>query len=474
MTELEKCFSRSLLVTATFAVMIFTSTMVRAQAPSVAEVRAIAKEAYIYGEPMVDNYRIVYAYFMNPEDPQYKTPFNTIKNIPRVYTPKDTAIQTPNSDTPYSMVGMDLRTEPMVLTVPVIEKDRYFSIQLIDAYTANFDYIGSRTTGNDGGTFMVAGPRWNGETPEGITKVFRSETEFVLAVYRTQLFDAADLDNVKKIQEGYGAQPLSAFLGESMPPAASKVDLVKPLTAADQKTSLEFFNILNFVLQFCPTQPSEKELMARFATIGIGEGKTIDWENLSPDMKKAFADGMADAWKELETFEKTSIDTGKVISGDLFGTRAYLKNNYLYRFAAAVLGIYGNSKEEAMYPAYRVDADGNALDASKNRYTLHFAPGQLPPVHAFWSVTMYDLPSSLLVDNPLNRYLINSSMLPTLEFDADGGLTLYIQHDSPGKDKESNWLPAPDGPFWSAMRLYWPKDAALNGKWTAPPMQRVQ
>jgi hypothetical protein len=423
---------------------------------------------------MVDNYRIVYAYFMDTEGPEYKAPFNTLKNIPRVYTPEDKAVQSPNSDTPYSMLGMDLRTEPMVLTVPAIEKDRYFSIQLVDAYTANFDYIGSRATGNDGGTFMVAGPRWNGDTPEGIKKVFHAETEFVLAIYRTQLFDPTDLDNVKKIQAGYGAQQLSAFLGQPAPPAASKGDLVKPLTAADQKTSLEFFNILNFVLQFCPTQPSEEELMARFATIGIGAGKTIDLEKMSPDMKTAFADGMADAWKELDDFQKTSIDTGKVTSGDLFGSRAYLKNNYLYRFAAAVLGIYGNSKQEAMYPAYRVDADGNALDASKNRYTLRFAPGQFPPVHAFWSMTMYDLPASLLVENPLNRYLINSPMLPELKLDADGGLTLYMQHDSPGTDKESNWLPAPNGSFWSAMRLYWPKDDALEGKWTAPPLQRVQ
>ena len=474
MTGSAKGIKIALIVVATFVTVFLTSCDSRTHGPSAEEARAIAKEAYTYGEPMVDNYRIVYAYFMDTEGPEYKAPFNTLKNIPRVYTPEDKAVQSPNSDTPYSMLGMDLRTEPMVLTVPAIEKDRYFSIQLVDAYTANFDYIGSRATGNDGGTFMVAGPRWNGGTPEGIKKVFRAETEFVLAIYRTQLFDPADLDNVKTIQAGYRAQQLSAFLGQPASAAAPTVDLVKPLSPADQKTSLEFFNILNFVLQFCPTQPSESELMARFATVGIGAGKTIDLEKLSPDMKKALEDGMADAWKELEDFQKTSIDTGKVTSGDLFGSRAYLKNNYLYRFTAAVLGIFGNSKQEAMYPAYRVDADGLALDGSKNRYTLRFDPGQFPPVNAFWSLTMYDLPASLLVANPSNRYLINSPMLPGLKLDADGGLTLYIQHDSPGADKESNWLPAPNGPFWSAMRLYWPKDAALNGQWVAPPMQRVQ
>ena len=468
------CCSRRIIASAIFAITFLFSINLWAQTSSLEEIRAIAKEAYIYGEPMVDNYRIVYAYFMDIEGPEYKAPFNTLKNIPRVYTPEDKAVQSPNSDTPYSMLGMDLRTEPMVLTVPAIEKDRYFSIQLVDAYTANFDYIGSRATGNDGGTFMVAGPRWNGETPEGVKKVFHAETEFVLAIYRTQLFDPADLDNVKKIQAGYRAQPLSAFLGQPASPTAAKADLVLPLSPAEQKTSPEFFNILNFVLQFCPTQPSEIELMARFAKIGIGAGKTIDFENLSPDIKKAFTDGMADAWQELGDFQKTSINTGKVTSGDLFGTREYLKNNYLYRFAAAVLGIYGNSKQEAMYPAYRVDADGLALDASKNKYTLHFAADQFPPVNAFWSMTMYDLPDSLLIENKLNRYLINSPMLPNLKLDADGGLTLYLQHDSPGADKESNWLPAPNGPFWSAMRLYWPKDAALNGQWVPPPMERVQ
>jgi len=170
---------------------------------------------------------------------------------------------------------------------------------------------------------------------------------------------------------------------------------------------------------------------------------------------------------------KAEMETGRVTSGDTFGTREYLKNNYLYRFAAAVIGIYGNSKQEAMYPLYRVDASGQTFDGSEHHYTLRFAPGQLPPVHAFWSLTMYELPSSLLSANPLDRYLINSSMLPNLARDADGGITLYIQHNSPGKAKEANWLPAPKGPFWVAMRLYWPKQEALDGSWKAPGIQRV-
>jgi hypothetical protein len=371
------------------------------------------------------------------------------------------------------MVALILRPEPFVLTVPPIEKDRYFSVQLIDAYTFNFDYIGSRATGNGGGSFLVAGPGWKGDIPKGIKQVFRSETELVLAVYRTQLFNPADIDNVKKVQAGYKVQPLSAFLGQPAPAAPPAINFMKPLTPDTQKTSLQFFNVLNFVLGFCPTVPSENELMARFARIGVGAGRTLDIEALTPEMKQALAKGMADAWEKFAAFEKTDLATGKVTSGDLFGTREYLKNNYLYRFAAAKLGLFGNSKQEAIYPFYRVDNAGNSLDASKHNYTVHFAPGQLPPANAFWSLTMYNLPESLLVANPINRYLINSPMLPDLKRDTDGGLTLYIQAKSPGPDKEANWLPAPKGPFWTALRIYWPKEAALNGTWKQPPLIAV-
>jgi hypothetical protein len=446
-----------------------------AQKPAVTaeEARAIAKEAYVYGNPMVDGYRVQYAYFMDRQNPEFKAPWNQIRNIPRVFTPDDKAIVSPNSDTPYSMAGLDLRAEPIVLTVPMIEKERYFSVQLIDLYTHNFDYIGSRATGNDGGSFLIAGPGWKGETPKGVKKVIRAETELVLAVYRTQLFNPADLDNVKKVQAGYKVEPLSAFLGQPGPAAAPAVDFIKPLTPDTQKTSLEFFNVLSFILKFCPTVPSEIALMARFEKIGVGAGRTFDVSTLSPEMKTAIEQGMADAWADMADLRKNRIDTKEVTSGDLFGTRDYLKNNYLFRMAGGVIGLYGNSKLEAMYPFYGVDADGQKLDGA-NRYTVRFAPGQLPPVNAFWSLTMYELPTSLLVANPLNRYLINSPMLPQFKRDADGGLTLLIQHESPGKNKEANWLPAPKGPFFIAMRVYWPKDEALNGTWTAPPMTRVR
>jgi hypothetical protein len=436
-----------------------------------AEARAVAKEAYIYGFPIVDNYRIQHAYWVDKATPEYKGPWNQIWNSARVYTPADTAIQTPNSDTPYSFVGADLRSEPLVLTVPAMEKERYFSVQLIDYYTFNFDYIGTRTSGNGGGSFLLAGPGWKGATPKGVKKVFRCETELAFPTYRTQLFDPSDIDNVKKVQAGFKVQALSAFLGQPAPKAAPAIDFIKPLTPEEEKTSPQFFNILNFVLQYCPPVPSEKALMARFAKLGVGAGKTFDASKLSPETKTAIEQGMADAWAALAGLKK-DVEEGKVSSGDVFGTRQYLKGNYLYRMGAAVLGIYGNSKQEAMYPTYYVDAAKQKLSGA-SRYALRFAPGQLPPVNAFWSLTMYDEPQSLLVANPLNRYLINSPMLPQLKRDADGGLTLIVQNESPGKDKESNWLPGPKGPFSMIMRLYWPKEAATEGKWKQPPLTRV-
>ncbi len=202
-----------------------------------AEARTIAGDAYVYGYPIVDSYRIQHAYFVDATNPEYKAPWNQIRNIPRVFTPEDKAVQTPNSDTPYSMAGLDLRAEPIVLTVPVIEKDRYFSIQLIDLYTHNFDYIGSRATGNDGGSFLIAGPHWQGEAPPGVKKVIRSETQLVLAAYRTQLFNPGDLENVKRIQAGYVVQPLSVFLRRSAPSSAPAIAFIQPLTPEAQKAS---------------------------------------------------------------------------------------------------------------------------------------------------------------------------------------------------------------------------------------------
>jgi hypothetical protein len=445
-----------------------------AREPLAAEqARTIAREAYIYGFPMVEHYRVQHEYFIDRGGPEFKAPWNTIHNVARVFTPEDRAIQTPNSDTPYSQLGADLRMEPLVLSVPEVEKDRYYSLQFVDMFTFNFAYVGSRATGNEAGHFLLAGPRWSGTPPPGIKQVLRSETDFVFVLYRTQLKDPADIEGVKKIQAGYQVKPLSAFLGQPAPPAAPPMDFPKPIKPIEAREDLTFYSLLNFLLQFAPTHPSEVELRARFAKAGIEAGKPFDAAKLSPELRDAFRQGMADAWKAFDEFKVTQVDTGKRPPSEAFGTREFMKQDFLARMAGAVLGIYGNSKEEALYPPYFTDAEGGKLTGA-SRYELRFAKGQLPPANSFWSLTVYQLPESLLYANPLHRYLINSPMLPKLARDADGGLTLYIQHESPGPDKESNWLPVPQGPFWVTMRIYWPKPEALDGRWTQPPLNKVK
>src|SRR5688572_1480055 len=437
------------------------------------ELREIIKEGYIYGFPMVDSYRIQYSYFVDRSHPEFKGDWNQPHSTARVYTPQDKAMQTPNSDTPYTFLGADLRAEPLVIGVPAVPKGRYYSLQFIDMYTHNFAYVGSRATGNEAGHYLLAGPIWQGAAPEGIKGVIRSETDFAFVLYRTQLFGPGDLEEVKKIQAQYTVRPLSQFTGAAPPPPTAPVDFMRPLSAEAQKTSPEFFAILNFLFRFTPTHPSETALMKRFAMAGLGQGQSFDVEALSADQRRAVDEGMADAWQTIAKFKKEEVDTGKRTSADGFGTREFLRNDYMNRMSSAVLGIYGNSKEEANYPIYFVDAERNPLNGATGRYTVKFETDQLPPVNAFWSLTMYELPASLLTENPISRYLINSQMEPDLIRDADGGITLYIQHEPPGKDKEPNWLPAPRGPFFMVLREYWPKPEALDGSWKVPQPVRA-
>jgi len=440
--------------------------------PSIAETKAFAEEAYIYGLPIVMNYAVMYEFSVDKNSGQYKAPFNQIENQARVFTYEDTSIPTPNSDTPYSSVWTDLRAEPIVLSIPAVEKERYFSVMLCDGNTFNFGYIGSRATGNEAGDYLVAGPDWKGATPPGIKKVFQSTTQFALVAYRTQLFNPADMPNVVKVQAGYKAQPLSSYLKQPPPPAAPTINFPK-INKDMVKTG--FFDYLEFALQFAPAGPEEKEIRGKLARIGIGPGKTFDFKDLSLEHKAEILLGMKEGESKVEQFEAAgvkNINGWKV--GDWFGDRAFYNGNWLKRAAAAKAGIYGNDSAEATYPMTKTLANGEQLDASKHDYTLTFPAGQLPPVNAFWSVTMYDGKSQLLIKNPINRYLINSPMLPGMKKNADGSLTLYIQNKSPGADKESNWLPAPNNLVYLVMRLYWPKTEAPSilppgeGTWQPP------
>ena len=364
---------------------------------------------------------------------------------------------------------MDLRDEPIVISVPEVDPARYYGCSLFDLW-GHCDMFGTRTTGNDAAHFMVAGPRWKGVTLPDIDKVFNLETTLGSAAFRTQLFNPGDIENVKKVQAGFKVQTLSAFLGTA-PPVQTKVNFIKPLTVAQQKSSLEFFNVLNNLLQFAPVHSTEVELRARLAKIGIDEGKIFDPSALTPEMKTAIEQGVADAWVDILATAK-KLDTGEITPGDCYGTRAYLKNNYLYRTTAIYLAGNAQPKEEVIYPFVALDSKGQSL-TGKHRYTMRFAPDNMPPAKQFWSITMYNLPQRLLVSNPIDRYLLNTPMMPNWVKDADGGYTFYIQRESPDADKEANWLPAPDGPFYMVMRLYLPSVEAQNGLWKAPKPERV-
>jgi hypothetical protein len=445
--------------------------------PSPAEARRIAEAGYIFGLPIVMNYGIMYEYAVDHSSPQFKAPFNEIKNEARVFTYRDTAIITPNSDTPYSFAWMDLRAEPIVLSVPAVEKSRYYAVQLIDGSTYNYGYIGSRATGNDAGDYMVVGPEWQGETPSGIKKIFQSGTQFTLGAIRTQLFTADDMPNVVAVQDGYKVRPLSAYLGQPAPPAAPAIAF-PPANAASIRSN--FFEYLDFALQFEPATANEAPIRADLARIGVGPAKTFSFKDLPPEHKKEIAAGMQAGQAKVNEGVATA---GSNINGwrvsAMLGDATFFNGNWLLRAIGAQAGIYGNSAEEATYPITRTDADGQPLDGSKNNYMLTFAPGETPPVNAFWSVTMYDGKTQLLIENPINRYLINSPMLPNLAKGADGSLTLYIQNKSPGADKEANWLPAPDGPIYLVMRLYWPRVTQPSilpvgkGTWQPPGIKRL-
>jgi hypothetical protein len=464
-------------MTATTAKSVAVQAQTSADRPGFLKAKDIAEAGFIYGLPIVMGYGVMYEFAVDRNSSQFKAPFNQIANAANVFTYKDTAVVTPNSDTPYSVVWMDLRAEPIVLSVPAVDPKRYYSVMLCDGNTYNYGYIGSRATGSEAGDYMVIAPDWKGATPPGIKKVFRSSTQFSLAIYRTQLYNPDDLDNVKKVQAGYKVQTLSAYLKQPTTTAAATIDFPK---IDKELAKTNFFDYLDFALQFAPAQENEKEIRAQLASIGVGPGKTFNFKDLPLEQKLEVGLGMKEGEKKVD---EAVANAGKAINGwrvsSLFGDSTFFNGDWLKRAAGAKGGIYGNDAAEAMYPARRTDSDGQTLDGSQHNYTLTFPAGQLPPVNAFWSLTMYDGKSQLLIENPINRYLINSPMLPTMKTNADGSLTLYIQNKSPGADKDSNWLPAPNGPIYLVIRLYWPKAEPPSilppgeGTWQPPDVKRV-
>lgn len=430
------------------------------------EAHALAEEAYIFAYPMLENYRTMQLQAISQGH------FNRFDHATEIMGPEYKDIVRPNNDTLYSLLWLDLRAEPMVLHIPPIN-DRYYSFQFVDMYTHNFAYAGVRTTGARGGVFMVAGPEWNGEKPDGVNEVFRSEGSFVLCVVRTALEGPEDLKNVHAIQRQYDVEQLSAFLG-SAPPAPSPMD-VFPLYVQPAAESVHFIGYLNFLLGRLKIHPSEEEVIERFGAIGIGPDFYFNADTFSADIRTAIEAGIASARKQIEASPEILGErkNGWALIRRIFGNRERMQGLYLVRAGAARMGLYGNDLEEAYYPTADLDADGEPFDASKHSYVLRFEKDEIPPVDAFWSITMYNLPQQLMVENPIDRYSIGDRTEGLL-FGEDGSLELYFSKTSPGGEKERNWLPAPDGPFSLTLRMYLPKEHVLNPLYAPPAVRKAE
>ncbi|MBS2213622.1 DUF1254 domain-containing protein [Carboxylicivirga mesophila] len=436
------------------------------------EAKQIAKEAYIYAYPMLEHYKMMFAMAMYPESGAYQAPFNVLTNNSKLNGPEDTIIVRPNNDTFYSAVWFNLSAQPQILTVPAITDGRYYSFQIIDMYTHNIDYIGTRKTGFDAGAYMFVGPDWKGETPEGISKVIQSEGNFLLALGRTQVFGPDDVEIAKDVIDQYGVQSLNAYNGLVEAAVIGENPPIPPYHP--EKVSNEhFISYLNALMATGPIHPTEEALFKRFAKIGIQPGQAYHPEDYSPEIIAAIREGIDAGRKELID-ASTQLGVRKngwqQIAG-AFGTRTAMKEKYLTRAAAAYFGLWGNDLEEAFYPETTFDTDKEELNGSKHDYILHFEADELPPAKAFWSLTMYKLPEQLLIENEIDRYVIGSAT-KGLKYNEDGSLDVYIQKENPGRDKVSNWLPAHDGPFSLQTRIYWPEPSALAPLYTMPAVQK--
>lgn len=423
------------------------------------EARALAHEAYLYAFAMLENYDTCYKQAVDDEAPEYLGGFNVFRHYAQCFTPANRDIVTPNNDTPYSWAWLDLRAEPIVVSVPAVPEGRYYVLQLVDLFTYNFAYIGVRATGFHAGDYLVVGPAWRDLVPGAIKQSFRSETGIVCILGRTQLNGPDDLENVRKIQAGFKLKPLSAYLGK--PAAAHPAALKFPRYDKARARTHDFITYLNFLLRFAqPPYPSEVSLRKQFTQIGISPGVEFDAAKVDPAVLLAIDAGVKDAQAEL----KAKIDVTHSSNG-LFGSRDFLGQDYLTRAVAAAMGLYGNSLEEAWY--------GGAVGDGRKLCTLTFPAGQLPPAKFFWSITLYTLPDRFLYDNPLKRYSIGDRSAG-LQYGADGSLTLFLGYESPGKDKESNWLPAPAEPYSFVARIYGPGAAAIKGQWKLPQLEPVK
>jgi hypothetical protein len=469
--------TRALLASAA-ALFSAVSAPVLAQADQVKEAVDIATDAYVYGYSLVTT-DVTRVQMSNvPAVEALKAPLNQFVNVKR-YPPGDyRGVSAPNADTLYSLAWLDLK-EPQVFSHPDMGK-RYFLFPMVDLWMTIFDSPGTRTTGQKAGKFLLTGPGWKGEVPKGMAHI-ASATRYMVILGRTYADGSeADYKAANALQAQYKITPLSAW-GKPFTPKAPPVDANPGISMTDepQKVILEmsteaYFNWL--AKRMCSDSPAyaaDAPALARFAKIGFEPCKPFEMSKLDSGVQAALKDLPKTALAKIDANREASM--GKMVDGwsitkglGVYGT------DYMKRAVVAAFGWPANLEHDAVYPYTLVDSTGAKLTGA-HKYTLTWAKGSTPPVNAFWSITMYMIDDGWwFVPNKLNKFTV--SPRNHLKANADGSTTLYFQKDSPGKDKESNWLPAPAGEFIPMLRMYWPKDKApsiLDGSWTPPQVQKV-
>ena len=436
------------------------------------EAHAIGVDAYLYFYPLI-SMDITRRVAINIE-PGKKTgvgPANMFNSFAAFPTADFKTVVRPNFDTLYSSAFLDMTTDPVVVSAPDTG-GRYYLLPMLDMWTDVFASPGWRTTGTQAGNFLITPPGWTGTVPVGMTRI-SAPTPYVWIIGRTKTDGPSDYEAVHKIQAGYKISLLSQW-GKPAQPVEAKIDPTvdmntPPKTQVDSMPAGKFFAYAADLLKVNPPHITDQPMIAQLKKIGLEPGKSFDMDKADPAIRSALSSAPEDAqqlmaWK-LPTIAR--VANGWSMNTDTMGVYG---NYYLKRAMVAQAGLGANVPEDAIYPLNLGDEAGRPLDGA-SRYTIHFAKSDTPPANAFWSVTLYDS-EGFQVANPLNRFAVSSWM--PLKYNADGSLDLYFQNESPGADKEANWLPAPKGPFNLTMRLYAPKSGALTGKWNPPPVTRVQ
>ena len=430
----------------------------------------IGIQAYVYAYPMImmEVTRRVSTNVEAPIGP--RAPMNQFAHL-RVF-PDHTfkEVVRPNADTLYSIVWFDVSKEPQVLSISDTG-GRYYMLPMLDMWTDVIAVPGSRTSGTKAANFAIVGPTWKGSLPDGVEPV-RSPTNVGWIIGRTQTNGAADYENVHRIQDGYKLTPLSRWGKPYKPPAKSPVNptwdmKTPPPVQVARMSAKDYFELFAKLLKDNPPHELDWNMVEQLKQIAIIPGEDFSFSELSAEKQKALERAVGDAQKMIAGNPLGEVVNGWAFAREMMGTYG---TSYLRRAFIALIGLGANVPEDAVYPMSRVDSEGQPYDGSQ-RYVLHFDKGELPPVRGFWSLTMYD-EKMYMTNNPIRRYAIGDR--DKLQYNKDGSLDIYIQHASPGKSRESNWLPAPKGRFDVVLRMYWPTLGVLAGGWNPPAVKRVK